>query len=188
VARQCKCKCQVHSHRMLCVCVCACVRARVREREREQERERERDRDNAYWQRGYWRQVLQTVVSLSHNSVLGRQSQGPAPIWAVRECLRPLVRLTVNCDNRFPPPSRASCCVSSRSMSLSLAPGACRVHVVCMSCACHVHVVSVAPSMCMFVYLSICTKVRRQSLIREPDVHVTQLMTSHDPTDARLLP
>jgi hypothetical protein len=76
----------------------ACVRARVRKRERE--RERERERDNGHWQLGNGRQVLQTVVSLSHNSVLGRQSQGPAPIWAVRECLRPLVRLTVNCDNR----------------------------------------------------------------------------------------
>jgi len=43
--------------------------------------------------------VLETVVQLSHSSVLGKRGEG-TPIWAVRECLRPLVRLTVNTKNR----------------------------------------------------------------------------------------
>ena len=45
-------------------------------------------------------EVLQTVVHLSTCSVAGRRGEGQAPIWAVRECLRPLVRLTVNVKNR----------------------------------------------------------------------------------------
>ena len=44
--------------------------------------------------------VLASVVHLSACSVLGRRGEGQAPIWAVRECLRPLVRLTVNESNR----------------------------------------------------------------------------------------
>ena len=44
--------------------------------------------------------VLQTVVKLSTCAVLGRRCEGQAPIWAVRECLRPFVCLTANKSNR----------------------------------------------------------------------------------------
>ena len=39
--------------------------------------------------------VLRTVVHLSECAVIGQRGEGQAPIWAVRECLRPLVSLSV---------------------------------------------------------------------------------------------
>ena len=39
--------------------------------------------------------VLRTVVRLSECAVIGQKGEGQAPIWAVRECLRPLVSLSV---------------------------------------------------------------------------------------------
>lgn len=44
--------------------------------------------------------MLSTVVQLVKSSVRGWRDAGQETIWAVRECLRPLSRLTVNSRNR----------------------------------------------------------------------------------------